>query len=395
MKPARKLSRRTFSSHSLKAILLAGVAPALLAQAPKVYRAAIIGHTGLGDYGHGFDTLFNSHKNISVEALADPVESGRKKAGERSGAKRTYADFHEMLEQEKPEIVSIAPRVPEKHKEMALAALAVGAHLYLEKPLTEHLEDADAIVEAARAAKRKIAVAHTRRYTREQQLIKGLLADGFAGSILEFTIQGKQDARAGGEDLIVLGSHDFDLLRFFLGDPLWCSASVSVQGRPIEKSDLRKGREPILVAGDSVRAQFLFPKNVGCSWTSVKTNDDWNRSPYGREHWRFTIHGSKKMISYQSGLQPMYLDSPYLLHPAKPLEWQRLPEPSRWPLAPHESSPVLDLLHAIETDSSPICSGEDGRWAVEMVAAIYESERTRSRVDLPLKSRSNPLHKFR
>ena len=42
-------------------------------------------------------------------------------------------------------------------------------------------------------------------------------------------------------------------------------------------------------------------------------------------------------------------------------------------------------------DTQPMSSGHDGRWAVEMVAAAYESQRTKARVDFPLKQRRNPL----
>ena len=52
------------------------------------------------------------------------------------------------------------------------------------------------------------------------------------------------------------------------------------------------------------------------------------------------------------------------------------------------------LIHAIETNTQPVCSGYDGRWAVEMVAAVYESERTKARVSFPLKDRGNPLLRF-
>src|SRR6267143_6951018 len=39
--------------------------------------AAIIGHTGKGDYGHGLDQIFNNRENIEVVGVADPVPSGR------------------------------------------------------------------------------------------------------------------------------------------------------------------------------------------------------------------------------------------------------------------------------------------------------------------------------
>jgi hypothetical protein len=48
------------------------------------YKAAIIGRTGGGDYGHGFDTIFEGIENVSVEAIADENEAGLAKAAQRS-----------------------------------------------------------------------------------------------------------------------------------------------------------------------------------------------------------------------------------------------------------------------------------------------------------------------
>src|SRR6476646_6528518 len=73
------LSRRDFLRQSA---LLAGAAGAGWLQlnaaqaapaAHETLRAAIIGHTGRGDYGHGLDVLFNGVPGVQVVAIADPV----------------------------------------------------------------------------------------------------------------------------------------------------------------------------------------------------------------------------------------------------------------------------------------------------------------------------------
>lgn len=388
--PAWPLAASTiwqFGSHSARA---AGTDE----KNPRHYRAAIIGRTGGGDYGHGFDTLFAGLPNVSVEAVADHHAAGRAAAAKRSGAKRSYADFREMLEKEKLELVSIGPRQPDCHREMALAAMEAGAHLILEKPFTEHLSEADEIAAAARKTGRKIAVGHKNRISAEFQKMRGLLREGFLGTVLEMRVQGKQDHRAGGEDLIVLGTHDFDTMRYFFGDPLWCQAFMTDQGEPVTKRHLRKGREPMLVAGDTVRAMFQFPNNVLCTWQSVKAEPEWNTIPEGKERWGFTIFGTKGIISYYSGSTALHWNSPFFGHKSVQAEWKPLPSPQDWPPKPHQSHLVRDLIHAIETDTQPACSAEDGRWTIEMVAAVYESHRQMARVRFPLEDRTNPLLKF-
>src|SRR6266571_4557702 len=92
------------------------------AQSRKHYRAAIIGHTGAGNYGHEWDTTFNGLDFVEVVAVADVNEAGRQKAIERSHAGRGYADFREMLRKEKPDLVAICPRSLEHRLEMVTAA---------------------------------------------------------------------------------------------------------------------------------------------------------------------------------------------------------------------------------------------------------------------------------
>lgn len=385
-------SRRTFLSAT--AVAAASLClPARTAESPR-YKAAIIGRTGGGDYGHGFDTLFNDIASVSVEAIADSNHAGLEKAAVRSKARRKYSDFREMLAKERPQLVSIAPRQPDCHKDMALAAIDVGAHCIIEKPFTEHLQDADAIVDAARKRGVQIVVGHKYRYSNIFVQMQRLIAEGFFGDILEMRVQGKQDLRAGGEDLIVLGTHDFDTMRFFFGNPVSCSASVTVKGQPITKADVHKGREPILVAGDTIRAQFLFPKNISCTWQSITAPGDWNVGPRGAERWGFHIFGTKRILAYYSTAEPLFYDSPFLGHPRIPLEWQPLPQPKNWPPAAHETNLARDLIRAIESGIPPLCSAEDGRWTIEMVSAIYESHRANQPVLFPLKNRVNPLQRL-
>ena len=52
---------------------------------------------------------------------------------------------------------------------------------------------------------------------------------------------------------------------------------------------------------------------------------------------------------------------------------------------------IRDLLESIKHDRSPKCSGNDGRSIVEMIVAVFESHRVGTPVELPLKTRVNPL----
>jgi predicted dehydrogenase len=260
----------------------------------------------------------------------------------------------------------------------------------MEKPFTETLLEADSVVAAAEKRGLKIVVAHNRRYTADFVRVKALLAEGFAGQVREVRIQGKQDSRVGGEDMVVLGTHDFDLLRFYFGDPLWCLGTVTQAGRDVTKQDARQGQEPIVVAGDTIRTHFAFSDGVYAHWSSVKTREGWSRPADRRDHWAFELLGTKRIVAYQSGAGFACLDSPYLLHPDNAARWQPLPEPKS-ATPEHQKHMARDLIHALETHSAPLCGAADGRWTLEMLTAVYQSHFARARVAFPLASRQNPL----
>ena len=138
--PNRRLTARipfTMTTTTRRHLLLGSTAwaaaHALRAADAPLLKAAIIGHTGAGDYGHGIERIFAGLPNVSVVAVADPDAAGRAKAKATAGAARDYADYHAMLGEEKPDLVAIAPRWATEHHAMSMAALEAGAHLYLEK----------------------------------------------------------------------------------------------------------------------------------------------------------------------------------------------------------------------------------------------------------------------
>src|SRR5207248_1955511 len=231
--------------------------------------AAIIGRTGKGDYGHGLDLIFNGREGIQVVAIADPIPSGRAQAAARCRAMRQYDDYRLMLEKEKPRLICIAPRWTDQHRAMALAALKIGAHVYLEKPITQNLAEADELLATADHAGLKLAVSHQMRLAPNILHLKRMISQGLLGDLLQMRAHGKQDSRAGGEDLLVLGTHLFDLMRFFGGDASWCSAHVSQNGREITRRDAHSATENIgPIAGDEIEAQFGFASGVTASFTS-------------------------------------------------------------------------------------------------------------------------------
>jgi predicted dehydrogenase len=227
-------------------------------------------------------------------------------------------------------------------------------------------------------------------------MVKKLIADGVIGDLLELRGRGKEDARGGGEDLWVLGSHVLDLMRFFAGDPLDCYATVTVQGRPAAKADVVAGNEGLgPLTGDAIHARYTFPNGVIGSFSSVRGKGG-NPSRFGVQ-----IFGSKGVMEVVSGyLEPAWLlkdpgwspgrssqkwvsVSSAGIEQAEPLKGRGLPGGN--------VAAVHDLISAIEQNREPACSMYAGRSVVEMIAGVFESHRVGKPVPLPLATRDHPL----
>jgi predicted dehydrogenase len=381
-----------------RSFLACGLAAGSAASPAKKYRAAVIGHTGHGNYGHGIDVVWTYFPDIEITAVADADEKGRAAAIKRIRAKHAYADYRHMLRVEKPDLVGVAPRWLDERKDMVTAAAEAGAHIYTEKPFASDLTEADHIVEVVRKNKVKLQVAHQMRVSPFAHRAKAMVEAQEIGEIQEVRARGKEDRRAGGEDMMVLGSHLFDMLRYFLGDPRWVVSHVSTNGEDITAGHVRKATEPVgPVAGTGISAMFAFDGGIHGYFAS--------RASSATDPLRFGIwlYGSKGVLFLPIGIYPaggLYiLRSPGWL-PDERTRWERVEVSldasgqaiaSRAGREPANALMVADLLRAIERDARPCCNEDDGRWTIEMVQSVYLAQKSGGRVTFPLRQRTHPL----
>ena len=361
-------------------------------------KAAVIGSTGRGNYGHGLDVVWNDVPGIEIVGVADDNEKGRAAAVKRlGGSARGYADYRVMLEEMKPDLVSIAPRWLDRHHEMVVATAERGVRgIYMEKPMCRTLKEADAMVSACEKHKVKLCIAYQTRYSPTIQAIDRLIDEGKIGEVLELRGRGKEDRRGGGEDLWVLGSHIMNLIEFFGGKPEWCSAQVQEGGKPVTREHVKPGNEGIgPLAGDTVRAMYGMPGNVTAYFAS-RRNMAGSPSRFG-----LAIHGSEGVIWLSTGYLPTahWLPDSSWTPGRTDKEW--IPVSSNGPGEPetirssgHNAGNVAackDLIQAIEKDVQPEASIYEARSSTEMIIAVFESHRQGKPVRLPLESRVNPL----
>ncbi len=365
--------------------------------APRRFRACVIGDTDHGGYGHNLHTLWALRDDIDVVGLADPHDQAREHHGKEAHAQRLYADYREMLAKEKPDLVAVAPRWTIHHKEYLLACAQAGAHGIVEKPLAPDLAAADEIIRAMQAKKLKWAMAFNFRASPILRQARQLfIEDQFIGRLLELRGRGKEDARSGGEDLIVLGVHVFDLMRYFAGPAQWCEAEVLTEGRPVTPADVREGSEPLgPVVGDTVHARYGFAEGVRGYFASVKGAEG------GAGRWGLDLYGTGGVATIRMTPVPQVrvFASPDWTADSPNASWSSIPDepivtPSPSP-AGHYKPIVDDLIEAIEQDRAPFTSIEAGRDALEMSQAVFETQVTGGRVALPLARRDHPLGRWK
>ena len=267
--------------------------------------------------------------------------------------------------------------------------------MFLEKPFCRTLQEADEMVAACEKHHVKLAIAHQTRYSPRLARLKEFIADGKLGDLLELRGRGKEDARVGGQDLMVLGTHIMDLMRFLAGDARWCYARVCQDGKMVTKEDVKEGAEGAgPIAGNQITAEYGFDKGAHGHFASQKSNP-------GNARFGLHIYGSKGIIQLTTGsLPPIYFCEDPTWFPGKSqAKWVEItsaglgqPETMKdGGLGQGNVWIAKDLIEAVEKDRQPLGSMYDGRAALEMILAVYESHRVKGPVELPLKNRKHPL----
>ena len=117
---------------------------------------------GCGNMGASHARAYRALDGFELSGLVSRGPESRDRLAKELGGVSTFGDFAEAFAATEPQVVSINT-YPDTHAELALASLRGGAHVFLEKPLAETVEQANEIVAAAKAAQRKLVVGYILR----------------------------------------------------------------------------------------------------------------------------------------------------------------------------------------------------------------------------------------
>ena len=371
----------------------------------KIYRVAVIGATGEGNYGHGLDTAFKDVDRAKLVAVADGNPAGLKRAGQKLRVDRLYDDYHVMLAKANADIVCIGPRWITDRVPMVTAAAEAGCHIYCEKPFAADLLSADAMIAACRKANVKLAMAHQWRAAAPVRKAIKEIRSGNYGQLLRIRARPKDDSRGGGEELLVHGTHLFDMMIAFAGRPRWVSAHVTVGGQDAATGDKREGTEPVgPILGDSISAMFGFENGIRGYFDSTANLSIRGKSKFDNLYGLFLECERAALQLRQPGDVYVY-PAPSVLPDLEALTWEKM-WIEDWHFTPeHKPRPIRrewqqignkflanNLIDAIENDREPLPSGTNAHYITEMVQGVYASHfASGRRLPIPLTNRQHPL----
>lgn len=228
-----------------------------------------LGLLGCGDiafWGH-LPSLARNPAFVLTHA-ADPSQAARDRAATRTRA-RLLADPQAILDDPDIDAVLIASP-PATHAALALRAARTGKHVYVEKPLATGPDEFLPVLEAATRTGIIGVTGFNRRFHPSFQLARSLLNEGTIGRILAVqtafcephttdSMPAWKSRRAtGGGVLLDLGSHHFDLLRWFLD-----SEATSVTASTTSDVFEMESAEVHLRFANGVHAQCHFSLRSG------------------------------------------------------------------------------------------------------------------------------------
>lgn len=255
----------------------------------------------------GFATstrVFDLPFDVDLAVLADLDATTAERAARALGFRRSTGNWRDLLDD--PEIQIIDITTPNRlHREMALAAIAAGKHVYCEKPLAPKADEAREMTQAAEKAGVITQVGFNYLKNPMLALAKRLIDGGQIGDIRSFRgIHAEDfmtddrnpwtwrlDPAEGGGALADLGSHIFATARYLVGPIVSLMADVEtlVTTRPVARGATE--RRPVDV--EDVARLFLKFENGA----SGSLESSWIAAGRKMQH-DFEIYGSKGALLF-------------------------------------------------------------------------------------------------
>ena len=325
----------------------------------------------------------NNKLNIVAvcDVLPEAMENLLAKHGlEQDTSIKRYTDYKQMLAENDITLVSIATESG-IHAEIALHCIDCGVHVIIEKPMAMSMEDAEEIIRRSEEKGIKVSACHQNRFNVAVQELRRALEGGRFGRLSHGSIHVRWNrnenyytqapwrgtwAQDGG-CLMNQCIHGIDLLRWMMGDEVEEVYGVTRQqfhdylqcedvGMAVVK--FKNGAVGTIEGTTNVYPRnleetlYLFGETgtVKIGGTSTNNIDVWNFADESA--------ADEKNKGLQEATANVYGNG--------------------------HTSLFADVIEAIEQDRKPYVDAVAGRNALEMILAIYKSQKTGMPVKLPL-----------
>jgi predicted dehydrogenase len=324
---------------------------------------------------------------VALGALADTHPDARREFGDFFGIPedKRYSDFREMLDAERPDFVDVCSW-HQQHAEMVIAAAARGPKAILcQKPMAVDLGEADAMLTACERNGVKLLIAFQRPHHSTWIKARELIRNGAIGSV-------RQVQMDDGGNLLNTNSHNIRLALFLMDEPEveWVLGAVErttdavERGLPAEDACLGlvgcANGATILIQGNLVQGLGQGCRVIG---TEGVMELDTRLPPDDQipsDAPMYMPEGPSARYNTEIGTARYFSTSTN--------GWVNVEAPWQDAWA-HQCQEAIDWVDG--RVQSPISSAERGRAVQEIMMALYESARKKQRIEMPLKTRVNPL----
>jgi len=337
---------------------------------PRPVRVAVIGCGLIAQRSHF--PAYAAAPEAEIAGVVSLIPEEAQNAVAHFGAQRILRSWEAAVAD--PDVDAIDICTPNYlHAPIAIAAARAGKHVCVEKPMATRLEDANAMVAAARENGVYLTVGHNLRFAPIFQTMRKAMQDGVIGR--PFAARGVymhagpdeswgstaqwfwDEATAGGGALLDMGIHMIDVMRWIIGR------------RVVEVSAMLSRHLKPTFADDTAFVLMRFDgdlvASVQAAWSARPSSD--------RE---LVIHGEEGNIAMgRSSGEPLVYNVRGADRPSR-----IVPD---IPKTTDPDTPYLDFVRAIQQGREPQVTGEDGRDSLAIALAAYESARTGHTVQVP------------
>ena len=296
---------------------------------------------------------------------------------------RVFADYRKLLDEARPQAAIIASP-NQLHAETGIECARRGIHILIEKPVTDTLRTAAALIAEIRKGGIKSLVGHHRRHHLQVRTLKALLGEGRIGDVVGvsaiwathkpadyFEIAPWRTEPGGGPILLNL-IHEIDFLRFTVGEITAVESVVSNRQRGFAVEDTAAA---LIEFENGALGTFFITDNAVSPWTTEQGVGESPEFPFsGQSNYRFM--GRRGSIEFPELVQ--WTQAGDVQHWNQPIQAQRIHAPTIDAFAA-QLVHFRDVVRGTVPSLQPV---EDGARSLLATLAIAEAAAKGRRIDL-------------